>query len=398
MIVSLIVKMISPISQYLHPHALGTYGYSEFLINFRGGFVRRGLLGEILLYYTQLTGYSPKLLITLVCLAAYIYVAYFFLRKFRKGGYCWWFIFSAVMCGFVTFMIRKDFILYVMEIGIFSLIRNPAPALWRRFLAFLLAAAALLLHEGFIFWGIPVFALVLLTDRRHLYVNLLMIAALLSVFGILCMFKGNSEISRVIIDSWNSLLPDASISCHKMSNSITALSWETKETILMHLRLNTGSSSGGFGLLYWMFMYLLIYYFITFFFNAFRPSYDNFGKKEQTLISSIFLILTVCMLPMFIGFSCDYGRLFQHITITTFAAFFTFDERLMKTMIPNYIQNKTSAINNELARNVVPTKGLLLFLLLIIGVSPARFDVPQSIMESPIGAIYYGFIFIIKHI
>jgi len=389
MILSAICRCRLPISRILNGWNLHGYGYTEFLINFEGGFVRRGLLGEVLLWITERTGVHPYILITTLSLLAFGFVLCFFIRKFKDKGYCWWIIFSPLLCGYMLDIIRKDFILYAITICMFLLVRHSHPAMWKKLLAFTLALLGLLLHEAFIFWGIPLFALVLLNDRPHRVANIIMLVCLLSAFGVLCFFKGDASIAQSIIDSWNNILPDSPLK-PMYGDSIGALTWNTKETMMLHLALNVGRSQLCLGIVYWPLLYFAAYYLITFFHTVFQPKRTSFGVTKQTTLSSMFLIVSFCLLPMFTVLSCDYARLYQYAAMTAFAAFFILDGPVKKQIVPKAIQSRVARFNDFLARTISPSKGLLVLLLFTIGMCPASLNMYESLLQSPVGALWEG--------
>lgn len=370
---------------FLH-NTLDGYGYTEFLINFARGFVRRGLIGEWLLWFTSATGIHPHDTINAICLTAFVLVLWFFFREFHKGGYNWWLILSPVFCGFVVYIIRKDFLLYGIVIGIFYFMRNTSPTVWKRAIAFLLATFGLFLHEAFIFWGLPVYAMILLTERKHRVINSLQVTLLLGVFTVMCYYKGDLDTAHAIIDSWNAII-DGSPLYFIEKDSIGALSWDTKSTIINHIARNIGSTR--FGIVYWPICILVVYYFLTFFFNSFKPTKATYGMTEQTHLSSLLLTLYLCMLPMFAMLSCDYGRLIQYVTVTAFSAYFLIDKDVIDRMLPKKLQRFVAGLNTTLYRLLPQSKGLITVLLLIIGISPYWYNPTEAMMKSPLGTIGY---------
>lgn len=375
--------------QASNPDILQSWEFSEFLINFQGGFVRRGLLGELLLWFSTTTGISPRIPIVVICITAYAVVFGFFLSKFKKGGYSWWLILSPLMCGFITYIVRKDYLLYAVAIAIFCLVKNSNPALWRRFAAFMLAALGLFIHEAFIFWGIPIFALILLSDRRHRSVNISMIAILFGIFGVLSIFKGNYDVACAINESWNNNVAEANLT-YTHRNSIGALAWTTSGTMVKQILKNTGATSGFMGIVYWPLLTIAIYYLTVFFFRAFRPTKSLYDVAEQNRLSAILLILFICMLPMFVLLSCDYGRLYQYVVITAMAAFMILDREVIDRMLPGRIVRWAAKTDTFLSRIVSPNKWVIALLLITIGISRCYFNPVNSMLESPIGATVNG--------
>lgn len=390
MILSLVLKLIPIIYTNLFSAELNTYGYTEFLINYSGGFVRRGLSGEFLMWITSSFGIQPQYIILALCFAAYYIVFKYFFKQFKAEGYSWWIIFSPLLCGYVYDIVRKDYILYVVAIGIFLLIKRNPLNIWRQSLAILLAVFGIFMHEAFFFWGIPLFALSLLTNKKHKTFGWLSVIITTFVFALMCCFKGNEATAHAIIKSWNNILLHEPL-VFTTNNSIGALSWDTLKTIWGHLRLNIYPASGYLGLIYWPFLYLVVYYFISFFFCVFKPTKDN-DKNDPLYLSVFFLIVSICMSPLFIFLSCDYGRLFQHAAVISFITYFTFGKNIGQHFIITKLCDIVSTINHILARLVPPSKGLLAIMLLTIGISPCWFNLNSSLTQSPLGSIGFGLI------
>lgn len=398
LILSVIAKLFaSVVILYFSPDALKSFQYSEFLINFSGGFVRRGLLGEILLTYTSLTNNNPKLLITIICIAAYLFVACFFLKKFKEKEYCWWVVLSPLMCGFTVDIIRKDYLLYAILICSLYLARDiSSQTLLKRIAATAIVIIGILIHEAFIFWGAPILTLIFLSDRRHIKSNIVLIGLILAVFIISCIFKGDIYIMNSIIDSWNTVLPDVKITYKP--DSIGALAWDTKNTMIMHIQRNLGSSDNYIGLIYWPIIYFIAYYFVTFYLSVFKKEKSSHSSDLQTIVSTLFLTQSLCLTPMFTILSCDYGRLFQYITIPLFAIILIIDLNKLRSIFPQRIINDVARLNSWLRTNIPPTKAVFIFILLTFGISPCFYDPTAAMSQSPVGSLYVGAQWMVRHL
>lgn len=83
-VISLIFSFIN---SFLIVYPKESIGVSEFLINYQGGFVRRGLLGEILLHLHNNLKLSPYYSIITLSIFSYIGIVIFFVKLFIKNGY-----------------------------------------------------------------------------------------------------------------------------------------------------------------------------------------------------------------------------------------------------------------------------------------------------------------------
>ena len=105
---ALLIKLVNT---YLFENLLGdhvSFNYTEFLINYRGGFVRRGILGEPLYQLCLHTGISPFPVIIVFSIAIFAIVAAFFIRQFKMKDYSYWLLLCPLFYGHVMNIIRKD--------------------------------------------------------------------------------------------------------------------------------------------------------------------------------------------------------------------------------------------------------------------------------------------------
>ncbi|MDE7407757.1 MAG: hypothetical protein K2M76_04990, partial [Muribaculaceae bacterium] len=181
--------------------------YTEFMINFEGGFVRRGLLGQLLYRLCAATGWSPEFIIVPLALAACGFVLWFFFRQFYKRHYCWWLLCSPLFCGHLIDIIRKDFMLYAILIGVCYLLASDKPGMIKRCTAMMLMCLGLFVHEAFLFWGLPLYVLLLFSDKDGRRIaDVLMTVVVVAVFGLMCIYKGDKTIAIGIVESWNAIM------------------------------------------------------------------------------------------------------------------------------------------------------------------------------------------------
>lgn len=389
LIMSLLAKLAYAFLVYVYKFNFQSYGYSDFLISFEGGFVRRGLFGQMLMWLNSTLGIQPQYVIIFVCLAAYAFILAFFLNKFKAKGYCWWLLLTPLACGLFFFLIRKDYLMYCILIGMLYLVREEQPSLLKRIAAVALGIFCLYLHEAFLFWGIALLAIVMLTQKHQFKVNAALILVILANFAVLSYFKGDSTTAYKIIDAWNGVLPGSPLSFTE-DNSIGALSWTTGFAAVKHITANTGGKELYYlGILFWPLCFCAVYYFYSFYFVTFKPRKGNFDLKAQNQLSFLFLFMSVCLFPMFAALSCDYGRLFQYAVIGSLAAFLILDEKVKERMLPGRIETGIQRTNLFLGRQFVPTRGLMITLLLFGGISPCYFDLYDAIAQSPVGSIAF---------
>ena len=378
------------------------FGYTEFLINYEGGFVRRGLLGEILYGLCATTGISPFGLIACVCVAAWLAVAVFFIAAFYKRGYSWWILLSPLFCGSAYFLIRKDYLCYLLIIAIMLLVRRQGAGMARFAAVCVLGVFGIFLHEAFVFFGIPIVLLYLLSQEGHRWKGVVFGALACAAFLLQCAFKGDMGVARAIADSWNAILPEPLIQFRK--NSIWALGWDTLETFKMHIGMNFRVPSGVYMGLYMQAIFaVVVYYFASNFIFVLRKGrLGGDDISSRTRLSALLLLIMVCMLPMFTVLSCDYARLYQYVLVATFAAYLVLPQAALERMFPARVLGFVARINRTLDSIAYPTRYMMLILLFFLATPPFGFSMTWSVMLSVFGSymrmIEMAAIIILHHI
>ena len=362
-----------------------SWGITEFLINFEGGFVRRGLVGQVLYWLTESTGVNPILVINVICFASLIFVVVFFFKKFHDHNYCWWLLLSPLFLNNTDAFIRKDFLLYSLLIGIFTLLKKSDPSFFRRCSVILLCIVGLFIHEAFIFFSLPIVAIVLLSDKGHRLINSILLLILISAFLMLCYSKGSFEVANEIINSWNAILPDSPL-MYQSENSIGALSWDSVEAFIFHFKTNIGTNYRATGIVFVPLQIMIYYYLLTNFLSVFGKN-NSFNEESKSILSSLYLVTIVGLIPMFTILSCDFGRVTQYATIAAFASFVIIPNNILRKGLGTWTLCKVRRFNDLLCRFLPPNRGLLLLLLLLVAPSPIGFSLDMAASHSVIGSL-----------
>ena len=383
-------------------NGINTDECSEFLVNFSGGFVRRGLLGEILYDITQSTGISPFPLIlgiSIICLA---FIVTFFLKAFVKRDMNWWIVLSPMFCGFLWYFVRKDFMQYALLIGVLLMLRRWRGNPWNILAVCLLSIFGLLLHEAYLFWAIPLTVLAIYAVSRSITASTVSAVAFLGCFGVLSLFKGDASNVTAIMASWNSL----GVGLETCGTSIRALGWETVNTFFFHLRANfhaegaTGAE-GWLGVVIQPIFFMVTYYFISNFSWVFRKKGTDFNEDDRTNLSAVYLLCALTMLPMFTVLSFDYSRLYQYLFVSAYAAVLILPRDVCSTLLPRRCRTAVSRLNASIWRCLTPTKGIMVILLLLLSASPCRFNMLYAFGNSVVGtiakAVITGVDFVARH-
>lgn len=362
-------------------------GISEFLINYEGGFIRRGLIGEGLFFISKESGIDPRIFILILCILSYIIVTAFLFKKFKENNLYWWLILTTFLSGYVFDIIRKDYILYVLEIIMFLVVRQKLNDLSKICLITIFCCIGILIHEAFIFFGFPL-VLICILRTSGFKLQYLILSAVPILFLITCIFKGNLYISHEIINSWNSILPENPL-YYKRMNSIGALSWDTFETFKFHLRSNfIDSKFGVIGSLWRFLLFISAYYLLSNYILLFTKGEEG-SKFNRNIISSLFLISAFFLLPMFTILSCDGARIYQYVCMTSFICYLILPRIYLRNVIGEKIYCLTDQINRGMDIILKPKKWIVVVLILFWGISPFYLNIIWDFLCSPVGTIIY---------
>lgn len=357
------------------------FGFTEFLINYQSGFVRRGLLGELLYWFTSITSINVAIPIYVLCFSSLTFVFIYLLKKFANKGYCWWILFSPFICGYVDDIVRKDFLCYSILIITLLIINSHQIKLYLKlFATCFLTLICLLMHEAYIFWGTPivVFCLWMITHKQR-WIPIMCAVSFIATFLLLSYFKGSKEIGMAIVDSWNNLDPSLNLRFIEQ-NSIGALGWNLIDTIKKHGVYNFTN----FGLFIKPLIYCIVYYFVNNFLLLFSKK-ESYTKQDRNNISALYLIVSLTMSPLFVALSCDYGRLYQYLTLSSLLPILIFKRDVISSCIPTSLLLKVNTLNNTIDKFLKPSKTSLLLILFFIADAAYSFSLENAFVNSIYG-------------
>lgn len=196
------------------------WGITEWIINYQGGFIRRGLPGEVMHHLHRLTGLPPGVMAIGFSLLIFCLFAWYLQRRARDilPG---WLLLTTPFLGFSVYldiaMVRKDIFCLLLFAVCARLAlaarQGPAPLA----LLSLLLSAGILSHEQLGFFGLPVLGLALLACSRQRrgggglrWRDLLPLTALLppaAAFVAVLRHSGSASQGLIIYRSWQDALP-----------------------------------------------------------------------------------------------------------------------------------------------------------------------------------------------
>lgn len=380
------------------------WGPTEFLINYEGGFVRRGLIGEGLYLLSRATELNPLLIINFFCTLCYVSVSVLFLRRFREEGWKWWLVFSIYLCGYTSCIIRKDYMLFLIIFGIFYLLKkfqinryqpkdNKAKPSYIPVICglFILVIFAMLSHEAFIFFGtVPGCLYLWRVKRRPLLASIFASVSVL-MFILAVAFHGTPAISNLITEEWNKL---GTMPAIPTKGAIRALGWEISSTFKYHLTNNMlppghllwhrGLLTHILGFLTWVAKFILAYYVLANYPAVFSRKGSEADRLEiRDRIGGLLLLTWIFMLPMFTVLCCELSRTHQLWAMGVFIPAAMISRAELVKMVPDRFAYLSKKINTVLTRFIPPRREIILILILLL-----LFSLNFTIINS--GTIHYS--------
>lgn len=257
--------------------------------------------------------------------------------------------------------------------------------------ATLCCALALFIHEAFMFWGVPVIVLLMLTSRTPLWQRVFSTGALITIFILLCHFKGSEEVARQIVASWQAVFPTLRFT--DMS-SIGAIGWDTAWTAHFHITKNFFIPGVGWiGILLQAMYFLFCSYVICNCVYVFSPKGEARTLTRDRLVS-VYAITAVCMIPMFTFLSVDIWRLYQYLAVTSFATVIITPAARLDKMFPQWYGSLISNFNKAVDKYFTPSKGLMVVMIFMSDINGiyerGAYDVSYFAV-STFTSIWHGF-------
>ena len=395
----LILSLIFQFTQQI----LTTYGYdsweiSEFLINYQGGFVRRGLTGEILIFCAKHFNINVEWTVKIVSIICFLAVCVFFVTAFLKKGYSLYILPLSFFLGSLIFNIcfwtRKDPLMLLSLITILWVF-NKTNKMYVKFLAInILIVITLFVHEVFVFFALPVLFLLLFNHYKHkgnvqsMVLSFSFLLPSIFSFFLTVVYSGDFIIAHKIWRSWIVVLDiDTNISSPA---AIGALGWNAISTFIYHFTANFLKKDMLIVPVFvWSVTFPIIYYIATNALFVFRKTEYIFTNKDKTILSSVLLFQLLCLFPVFLILSCDYGRVIFYWIASSFAIFLLTPHDKIEKSMPTVFVGYTEQINNVLENIMRPTKTTVTLLMMFIGISTINFSIDKIICSSMVYNILY---------
>lgn len=363
--IALLMSCIYYNLNYLASNNYSSWGLSDWLINYEGGFVRRGIVGQVLLESWRVAPFPPYVPIHVGILSSLLVLVYLTFRLFKREGWSYLLLLSSLFvipsfaCDNLIWT-RKDYLLILLVCAVFYCYcqyireRKTSGLVGMQ----LFGVIVILMHEASFFFMMPILMLhrfqTLENDKnkrlKRITKTFLFFLPILTAEAACCLFKGDKTIAMIIWESWRpamEMYPMATAST-EVGCSIKALGWSTVNTFRIHLTTNflkpvmsglpTCSS-----LPFTVYLFFAAYYLVTRM-NTTDLKLHPLRPVRHSALSNVLLIQFISMLPMFTLLSCDYGRTIPYWIVSTlfFYSLFKTDEGFIPDRL-NHISVKMQA-------------------------------------------------------
>ena len=277
---------------------------SDWLINYEGGFVRRGLAGEVIGFLSESSGIQANHLVIGISALCYLLLGAWLLRncaaRFPSA-----LILSCIVLGFPAYqdcIVRKDCLGLLLFLGCLRADSSRLPRPVALGLINLLASAAILIHEAFAFYALPSLVIFIHGERTGFSLKdharrALELAPAAAVFLLVVWNHGTPETARAVNASWVPLwhaIDPAVANPEIPSAAIDAIGWSSAQGLAMTAGLlNVGIYQPAA----WAMVFAVSFLLLALFTRA----------GERTRTASILLAQLLFISPLFL-LGVDYGR------------------------------------------------------------------------------------------
>jgi len=309
--------------------------YADWLINYQGGLVRRGLIGEILFKFHKISTIDLDILILLFVNFLYLILSYFLIKSvkyiensrtniliFLSPGFFLYPVMNSEIVG------RKD-ILLLAFISSFVFLEEKINKKYHFIILILTIIFLSLSHSGFVFYTpYLIFLYLLIKFSRKQKIKIFeittTITTLILLFFFITFFKGSySHINEICASVKNF----ASDRCGQ-SDQIYWLAQNLEGYILEKSRMGANFIAKNFLIYFVSTVFVYLFISLKFYNSKFNVNYLKLNKLNPFLILLFLFFLT---LPVYI-IGLDWGR---YIYISYSCSFFIFIYCIKKKLFKN---------------------------------------------------------------
>ncbi len=377
-----LLSLIKPFfNSLVAPRSFDTWNISEYLINYQGGFVRRGLLGEILFFFVKHFHINIEWSVKIVSLICFTFVCCFFVRSFQKKGYSLYILPLCFFCGGLiihyTAWIRKDAMMICFLIAVLWTWCNKKnlSITMKLIVINLLSVFIILTHEVFAIFSLPILFLLLFdffksknTAKYAIFYSLISIFPSIISFIFAIFANGNIQTAQAIWDSWH-IISGMNTNEVPLGNAVGAIVWNSTETFWGHLHVNFLSKYQGIYLVFYRcIMFPIIYYISTNLFLVFKNTNNyTYTENHKKILSTILIFQFLVLIPLYTFLSTDSIRVTFYWIASSFSIYLLIPINMLSSTFPLNVVEIVNKMNLALTKILKPSKVSVSILILIVG-------------------------------
>lgn len=324
---------------------------SEWLINYQGGFTRRGLLGDIAFNLAIFFNLKIRFVIFLLQATSYLLfliVIYNFLKDIKINFLSKLAIYTPIFLLFplaeIESLVRKETLIFILFIFFLNLASKKFERKYCNFYIFFIFPISFLIWEPIIFLFPIIFFILYLKNYQK---NVL--KTFLKIFFI--------SLPSIIIFFFTILTQLSEIGHHKMCQSLMI---NFKENCGMSLSMLKSKSSiiqqftdvmPLYKIEYFIrYIFILFIGFLPLFILSCNSNFANTKIKVTNYFKSFFsvLILLLCLVPIFFAAMLDWGRVTNIVyTISVLLYFFLLKNKYIYTVQSKIYSSISNFLNNK---------------------------------------------------
>ncbi len=386
-LISLLICAVG--TQLVHSLSWGhsSYEMTEWLINYSGGFVRRGLPGTLIGIMSEVTGLQANHLAIAAGMICFLVLLVWLLRR-ATASFPPALILSCIVMGFPAYqnsIVRKDCLGLLFLLACLIANGSRAPRTFVIFALNLTAGIAILCHEAFVFYALAGFVFFHdPTDPKSLVSQIVRRSFSMLPAGICFLltliYHGTPEqaeaVNESLIPLWKTIEPSSisNTGIHEPAAAIAALGWTTEKGLSLSLYMLT---SGFYQPFAWIMVFTLSFLLMVLFTRRDSSSGIPLIMQSRIRVISILLIQLVFISPLFL-LGVDYGRWLFLWVVGSMILHTT--GRRAPVWIESFVETLTRTFLTRLI-NRIPTRE---WYLLFFGV-PVCWNLHNFLVASPAG-------------
>lgn len=322
-----------------------TWQVTEILINYEGGFVRRGLIGQLIYMLNNTFGIEPLFAAYFFSIASALLFFYLIFKDTIKRGY------SILLLPTTMFLsslfvsghwVRKDFFIMILFYLIVRLLRSKS--VWKFLYINILLIIGALSHEVILFISAPIIFISILSDTIvNKQPNLAAVAkttgkcilyfipSLIAAFLVLH-YKGDLQCATEIWASWSEL----GVLSGNMSGAIAAIGWEPEKAIAVGTEVWSTVRCGVYYPIMWSLLSILAFIYFVWAYR-FKPEILGYkAENDYPIVESSYIIIFqfLAMVPLLLVFA-DTSRAFFYVVMSAYVIRLYDEKFVYKSILGN---------------------------------------------------------------